>query len=85
MAIHCNAGTTSTNLAGDLPGHGEVWYNPNRITNILLLSRVKERGFWVTFGSNTGSEFHVHKPGGNRNTAYGHKHYGYCAREQSRG
>jgi hypothetical protein len=29
MAIHCNAGITSTNLVVDLPGCGEVWYNPN--------------------------------------------------------
>jgi hypothetical protein len=46
MDIHCNAGVTSTNLVGgDLPGYGEVWYNPNGIANILSLSRVKERGF----------------------------------------
>ena len=66
MAIHCNAGITSTNLVGDLPGYGEVWYNPNGIANILSLSRVKARGFRVTFDSNTGNEFHVHKTDGNK-------------------
>jgi hypothetical protein len=28
MDIHCNAGVTSTDLIGNLPGYGEVWYNP---------------------------------------------------------
>jgi hypothetical protein len=64
MDIHCNAGVTSTNLVGDLPGYGEVWFNPNGIANILSLSRVKQRGFRVTFDSENGNEFHVHKPNG---------------------
>jgi hypothetical protein len=42
MDIHCNAGITSTNLIGDLPGYGKVWYHPNDIANILSLARVKE-------------------------------------------
>jgi hypothetical protein len=54
MDIHCNASTTNTNQVGNLPGYGKVWYNPNEIENILLLSRVKERGFRVTFDSTTG-------------------------------
>jgi hypothetical protein len=66
VAIHCNAGITSKNLVGNLPGYGEVWYNPNGITNILLLSKVKERGFWVTFDSDTGNKLHVHKIDGNK-------------------
>jgi hypothetical protein len=45
MDIHCNAGVTSTNLVGDLPGYGKVWFNPNGIANILSLLRVKEQGF----------------------------------------
>jgi hypothetical protein len=66
MDIHCNAGMTSMNLVGDLPGYGEVWYNPNGIAKILSISQVKERGFCVTFDSNTGNKFHVHKPDGNK-------------------
>jgi N-acetylmuramoyl-L-alanine amidase len=42
MDIHCNAGATSTNLVGDLPGYGEVWYHPNGIANILSLAGVKD-------------------------------------------
>jgi hypothetical protein len=66
MDIPCNTGMTSTNLAGKLPGYGEVWYNPNGITIILSLSRVEKRGVWVTFDSNTGNEFHMHKLGSNK-------------------
>ena len=28
MDIHCNAGVTSTNMVGDLPGYGTVWHHP---------------------------------------------------------
>jgi hypothetical protein len=42
MDIHCNAGVTSTNLVGNLPGYGTVWCHPNGIANILSLNKVKE-------------------------------------------
>eukprot|EP00978_Attheya_sp_CCMP212_P017338 scaffold46123_cov48-Attheya_sp.AAC.1 len=64
MDIHCNAGVTSMNLVGDLPGYGTVWYHPNGIANILLLSRVKNRGHHVTYDSHNGNEFHVSKGNG---------------------
>jgi hypothetical protein len=50
MDIYCNAGVTSTNLIGDLPGYGPVWYHPNGIANIISLARMKERNH-VTFNS----------------------------------
>ena len=43
MDIHCNAGVTSTDLVGNLPGYGTVWYHPDGIANILSLARVKEK------------------------------------------
>jgi hypothetical protein len=43
MDIHCNAGVTSTDMVGDLPGYGKVWYHPNGIANILSLARVKDK------------------------------------------
>jgi hypothetical protein len=61
MDIHCNAGVTSTNLIGNLPGYGQVWYHPNGIANILSLKRVKTRGHRVTYHSSKANEFHVHK------------------------
>jgi hypothetical protein len=42
MDIHCNAGVTSTDMVGDLPGYGEVWYHPNGIANILSLTRERQ-------------------------------------------
>jgi hypothetical protein len=63
MDIHCNAGVTSIDIIGDLPGHGQVWYHPNGIANILSLGRVKDkhRG---TFDSGDKNQFIVHKSDG---------------------
>jgi hypothetical protein len=63
MDIHCNAGVTSTDMVGDLPGYGEVWYHPNGIANILSLGRVKEK-HRLTFDSADGNQFVVHKNDG---------------------
>ncbi len=41
MNINCNAGITRTDMVGDLPGHGEVWFNKSGIANILSLSRME--------------------------------------------
>jgi hypothetical protein len=49
MSIHCNAGVTSTNLIGELPGYGTVWYHPKGIANTLSLTRVQERRYIVPF------------------------------------
>ena len=40
MFIHCTTGVAKTNLIGDLPGYGTVWYHPDGIANILSLSKV---------------------------------------------
>ena len=64
MDIHCNAGVSTTQQIGDLPGYGTVWYNPNGIANILSLSRVRERGYRVTYDSDNGNRFLVHKDNG---------------------
>ena len=42
MRIQCNAGIRVTNLVGDLPGYGPVWFNPRAIMNVLSL-KVGER------------------------------------------
>jgi hypothetical protein len=64
VSIHCNAGVArTTNLIGDLPGDGTVWYHPKGIANILSLSRVKEHAYSrVTYDSDGGNSFSVHKP-----------------------
>ena len=63
MKIHCNAGTATTRLVGNLPGYGEVWFHPEGIANILLLSKLKQK-YRVTFDSKNGNKFVVHKGDG---------------------
>jgi hypothetical protein len=68
MEIHCNAGTTSTNMKGDLPGYGTVWFHPKGIANILSLARIEEHGYHVACDTNIGNGcFVVTKPDGSRN------------------
>ena len=50
LNICYNAGSTSTNMLGDLPGYGTVWYYDNGIANILSLYRVAQR-FHVSYDS----------------------------------
>ena len=40
--INTNAGIVSANLAGHLPGYGEVWYHPEALTNLLSLHNMKK-------------------------------------------
>ena len=56
MEIHCNACVTSTNMIGELPGCGTVWYHPNGVANILSLACMKEHGYHVVYNSNNGNE-----------------------------
>ena len=53
-----------TNLVGDLPRYDTVWNHPKGIANILSLSRVREHGYRVTYNSDGGNSFSVHKPDG---------------------
>ena len=63
MYIHCTTGVTRTNLVGELPGYGTVWFHPDGIANILSLSRVRTK-YRITFDSDKNNEFIVHKPDG---------------------
>ena len=63
MNIHCNAGTASTNLMGELRGYGDVWFAPNGVANILSLSNLAKK-FRITYDSATDDGFIVHKPDG---------------------
>jgi hypothetical protein len=63
MDIHCNAGVTSTNLQGELPGYGTVCFHKDGIANILSLSKTAAK-HRVTYGSVDGNEFRVHKDNG---------------------
>jgi hypothetical protein len=63
MNIKCNAGVTRTDMVGDLPGCGEVWFNKSGIANILSLSRM-EKKCRITYDSKNGKQFIVHKENG---------------------
>ncbi len=64
MTINCNAGTTQTDMIGEMPGYpGEVWYNPKGIANILSVANVKKH-HRVTYDSNNEDGFIVHKNDG---------------------
>ena len=52
-----------TNLVGEFPGYGLVWYYKDGIANILSLAQVK-RLFRVTYDSWASDSFVVHKPDG---------------------
>ena len=62
MRIHCNAGSRLTNLIGDLPGYGTIWYDPMAIANILSLRQVR-RHYHVMYNS-THCRFIMTKPSG---------------------
>jgi hypothetical protein len=63
MNVRCNAGSRITNMIGDLPGYGWVWYDPQAIANILSLKRVKQQ-YHVYYDSQNGGSFVVTKPDG---------------------
>ena len=63
MRIECNAGTRVTNLVGDLPGYGPVWFDPRAIANVLSLKLVKEK-YHVEYNSEKEDGFVVTKPPG---------------------
>ena len=62
MRVHCNAGSHLTNLVGDLPGHGTVWYDPKAIANILSLRQVQDH-YHITYDSSH-QKFIITKPSG---------------------
>ena len=61
MRIQCNARIRVTNLVGDLPGYGPVWFDPRAIANVLSLKLVKEK-YHIEYNSKKGNGFVVTKP-----------------------
>jgi hypothetical protein len=63
ITVNCNAGSTTTDLEGEL-GSMTVKYNPYSIANVLSLHSIKQR-HQVTYDSwDHGRDFQVHTPGG---------------------
>jgi len=63
LKMHTQAGTTRTNMKGDLEGYGPVWCCKGGIANILSLANIKKK-YQFTCDSTTGNEFVVHKGDG---------------------
>jgi hypothetical protein len=64
MTIHSNAGVSTKNQIANLSGYGVVWYDPNGIANIILMSQMIEKGYDISFDTGVGNMFIVAKPNG---------------------
>ena len=60
LTVHTNGGNIRWNQRSLLTGYGEVWYNPEAISNIIILNNMKKK-FKVTYDSDD-DRFTVHKP-----------------------
>ena len=63
LVILSTGGRTTTDLQGDLPRYGTVWFHPGVITNILSLSKVADK-YRVSYDSTKEKKFLVHLPRG---------------------
>ena len=63
LAILSTGGRITTDLQGDLPGYGTVWFHPGGTTNTLSLSKVSDK-YRVSYNSTGENKLLVHLPGG---------------------
>ena len=63
LVVMYNAGKIHTNLVGDLPGYGTVWYYQDGISKILSLNRASS-ALHVQYDSNINDTFMVWKNDG---------------------
>ena len=61
MKIQCNAGSRITNMMGDLPGYGPVWYDQKAIANVLCLYNVQKK-YHIAYDSGKNHSFIMTKP-----------------------
>jgi hypothetical protein len=64
MNIHSTGGISKTDMIGELPGYGTLWYHPDGIANILSLARVRSQGYDVTYSSKDDNTFKLIKKDG---------------------
>ena len=63
--ILTNGGGMKTNLIVDLTNYDSMWFHPDAITNIISLKNMCKK-FRVTFDSEDGNRFMIHKPDGTK-------------------
>jgi hypothetical protein len=56
MILKTNGGDLVTNLKADVVDFGEVWYNPNSVTNIFSMAEMESK-YKITYNP---GEFIVH-------------------------
>ena len=61
LELSTNGGDFFTNKCATVPGFGEVWYDPNAMTNIFSLALL-EKKYRVTYDSTAQPAFIVHLP-----------------------
>lgn len=61
LEVSTNGGKLFTNQKATVPNYGEVWYNPNAVTNIFSLSNM-EKKHRIIYDSNKEKAFTVHLP-----------------------
>ena len=59
LEIFSTGGHTTTNLQGDLPGYGTIWFHIGGIVKIMSLSKVSEK-YWVSYNSTGENKFLVY-------------------------
>jgi hypothetical protein len=61
LEVSMNGGKLFTNQKATVPNYGEVWYNPNAVTNIFSLYEM-EKKHRITYDSTKEKAFTVHLP-----------------------
>jgi hypothetical protein len=56
--VSTNGGKLLTNQRATIPNHGDLWYNPNAVTNIFSLSEMEKNIYHLQF--NQEKAFTVH-------------------------
>jgi hypothetical protein len=64
LELSTNGGELFTNLKATVPGFGEVWYDPDAITNIFSFSEL-EKKYKITYDTTKEKAFIVHLPNKN--------------------
>ena len=60
LKMNTNGGVIDNDMKATLPNYGDVWYNPDAITNIISFAKMKDKGYKITYDSTKEDAFIVH-------------------------